>query len=56
MKKLLLLVMCLIVISCKVQKSNVYEHLKETSLKMEMNRSIIDGFYNGDTTKIYFKN
>lgn len=56
MKKIIILILITTITSCKIQQSNVYEHLKETSLKKEMNNSIIDGFYDGDTTKFYFKN
>lgn len=56
--KYLLIVLVFLTISCSSTKESIYTYDKNFSIKNEINQSIIDGFYNGDTTgvskNIYF--
>jgi hypothetical protein len=52
--KYFLIIIFILITSCSISKSNKSETVYNDnfSLKDEMNKSIIDGFYNGDTTNI----
>ena len=51
MAKYLLLILSFFIVSCSSTKQTVSTN-KNFSLKDDINKSIIDGFYNGDTTGI----
>ena len=52
-----LLILIFLLCSCSVLKktTSVYDELNKHSLKEMMNQSIIEGFYDGDLSKGYFK-
>jgi len=54
MKKTLLILLLFISLSCSVTKpkQEVYKFNNEFSLKDEINKDIIEAFYNNDTTGI----
>ena len=52
MIKYLLILATILITSCSSTKQSVSTYNKDFSLKDEINQSIIDGFYNGDTTSI----
>jgi len=52
MAKYLLLILSFFIVSCSSTKQTVSTYDKNYSLKDDINKSIIDGFYNGDTIGI----
>ena len=52
MLKYLLILVTILITSCSSTKQSISTYNKDFSLKDEINQSIIDGFYNGDTTDI----
>ena len=53
MKKILFIIILIIIsLNCFISKPAPYYYENEFSLKDDINQSIIDGFYNGDTNNI----
>jgi len=53
MLKYILLILLFFIVSCSSKKQIIsITYNNEFSFKDEINKSIIDGFYNGDTTNI----
>lgn len=52
MTKYLLIFITLLITSCSLTKQPAHSYDKNFSLKDEINKSIIEGFYNNDTTGI----
>ncbi len=52
MSKYLLILVTILITSCSSTKQSFSTYDKNFSLKDDINLSIIDGFYNGDTTGI----